>query len=536
MSDLEQSYRDLEISPFSSKQEVRAAYKRLVNAWHPDRLEHNPALRAIATEQLKIINGAYSAIQDAGFPSAPKQKETARPRPEPPPASTRCPWCNVKNRTGNPPPVEALRCGACKRPFRVEPHTGHGIRVEVQPPEDAHEGGAPHRVPPEPPHERRAEPATASAKADNSALAAGCFAAGMIALILFALVISPSGTQQTTNTAPIAGTAEGANATALNNLGNQAADRGDWPQAVFHYERAAALSPLDGVIQGNLGIAYARMQRFDLAIPALGKAIAVPASTDRMAELLLWLSVSHTGLRQFSEGLQYAHQVVYLVPTSDEGHYWMAVALSGRGQSTNAITEASIALELNRDHAGARSLLKRLTGEPANSRTHNQATSFIEPSIASEAPRPAEAAPTPRPRAPFIAIPSAGRWANSSLSVTEREHYLQACLSADAESKGLASNGYRYECDEENLTAVQATVLLVHRLLNDGRWDEVISLIRRARAQYPEFGARVPGLVATAKTLGQSEVAYCLDPSNDVIRTEFEASGRRPEGYCDESR
>src|SRR5258708_15586396 len=121
MTDLKQCYHELEVGPFSSKEEVREAYKLLVNVWHPDRFENNPDLRARAEERFKRINAAYSQIQDAGFPSQP---ERVTPEPvapaEPPPFLAQCPWCEVPNRIGRDRRTEVLRCGACKHEFRLE--------------------------------------------------------------------------------------------------------------------------------------------------------------------------------------------------------------------------------------------------------------------------------------------------------------------------------------------------------------------------------------------------------------------------------
>jgi tetratricopeptide (TPR) repeat protein len=65
MSDIQASYRLLEVSPDASPVEVRKAYLFLVNIWHPDRFVHEPNVQDRVEEKLKAINEAYQAIKDA---------------------------------------------------------------------------------------------------------------------------------------------------------------------------------------------------------------------------------------------------------------------------------------------------------------------------------------------------------------------------------------------------------------------------------------------------------------------------------------
>ena len=46
----------------SSFEELKEAYKDLVNVWHPDRFENRPRLKAKAEEKLKEINSAYEQL------------------------------------------------------------------------------------------------------------------------------------------------------------------------------------------------------------------------------------------------------------------------------------------------------------------------------------------------------------------------------------------------------------------------------------------------------------------------------------------
>ncbi len=56
------SYRHLEISPGSSWQEVRRAYKGLVKKWHPDHFHNDAKTQSIAAEKIKEINCAFDLL------------------------------------------------------------------------------------------------------------------------------------------------------------------------------------------------------------------------------------------------------------------------------------------------------------------------------------------------------------------------------------------------------------------------------------------------------------------------------------------
>jgi curved DNA-binding protein CbpA len=69
--DLERCYEVLEIERNASAEEIRRAYKDIVNVWHPDRFANNPRLREKAEKKLKEINTAYEALNSmlsAGSP------------------------------------------------------------------------------------------------------------------------------------------------------------------------------------------------------------------------------------------------------------------------------------------------------------------------------------------------------------------------------------------------------------------------------------------------------------------------------------
>jgi tetratricopeptide (TPR) repeat protein len=62
---LEECYRLLEVPHGASAEEIRKAYRLLVNVWHPDRFEHSSELRAAAQQKLQAINLAYERIREA---------------------------------------------------------------------------------------------------------------------------------------------------------------------------------------------------------------------------------------------------------------------------------------------------------------------------------------------------------------------------------------------------------------------------------------------------------------------------------------
>jgi curved DNA-binding protein CbpA len=63
MENLEGCFRTLELKPNASPEEVKIAYRELVQVWHPDRFQNNLALRNKAEEKLKSINLAYEQLR-----------------------------------------------------------------------------------------------------------------------------------------------------------------------------------------------------------------------------------------------------------------------------------------------------------------------------------------------------------------------------------------------------------------------------------------------------------------------------------------
>jgi hypothetical protein len=81
--DIRTCYETLELHPDASIEDVKQAYRDMVNIWHPDRVSNNARLKQKAEEKLKQINAAYEEIlSHLNTPQkGPVAVETA-PRPE----------------------------------------------------------------------------------------------------------------------------------------------------------------------------------------------------------------------------------------------------------------------------------------------------------------------------------------------------------------------------------------------------------------------------------------------------------------------
>lgn len=69
------AYAELGLAPGATKSEVKAAWRRLVSQWHPDR-----NAQAGAVGRMQRINLAFEALRQAGFPPAVAAAAAHRPR------------------------------------------------------------------------------------------------------------------------------------------------------------------------------------------------------------------------------------------------------------------------------------------------------------------------------------------------------------------------------------------------------------------------------------------------------------------------
>jgi len=62
-NEIDKCYQTLGLNPRAPEEEIKQAYRDLVNVWHPDRFPHNQRLRKKATEKLREINAAYENLR-----------------------------------------------------------------------------------------------------------------------------------------------------------------------------------------------------------------------------------------------------------------------------------------------------------------------------------------------------------------------------------------------------------------------------------------------------------------------------------------
>lgn len=62
-SQLSRWYETLEVTPSTSDDEIRRAYRRLINRYHPDRFAAHPEKLAAATEVARKLTEAYNGIR-----------------------------------------------------------------------------------------------------------------------------------------------------------------------------------------------------------------------------------------------------------------------------------------------------------------------------------------------------------------------------------------------------------------------------------------------------------------------------------------
>ena len=83
--ELQRCFQILELDSTASIDEVRQAYKDIVNVWHPDRFSHNARLKQKAEAKLKQVNVAYEEVTSFLSPEKemePAQKESSRAKTE----------------------------------------------------------------------------------------------------------------------------------------------------------------------------------------------------------------------------------------------------------------------------------------------------------------------------------------------------------------------------------------------------------------------------------------------------------------------
>lgn len=76
MGDVDRYYKILELEPGALPEQVKQAYRDLVNVWHPDRFAHDSRLQQKAEEKLKEINEAYERLRAIGPASSVRNSQS----------------------------------------------------------------------------------------------------------------------------------------------------------------------------------------------------------------------------------------------------------------------------------------------------------------------------------------------------------------------------------------------------------------------------------------------------------------------------
>src|SRR5438132_1347637 len=105
-------YEILGVQPTATAEEIKARYRFLSHAYHPDKFGENEAHRKAAEEDFKRINEAYENLSnplerakfDAARQSTLRPAQQSRPTYEPPPGPYEHTYPRTSRRTEQPPP------------------------------------------------------------------------------------------------------------------------------------------------------------------------------------------------------------------------------------------------------------------------------------------------------------------------------------------------------------------------------------------------------------------------------------------------
>jgi len=126
MNEISRCCRVLNVKPGASLEEVKEAYRDLVQVWHPDRFSEKERLQNRAQEQLKEINLAYeyltaNAFQDGFLVEPPEEKEIGAQEVEP--TTAQDPASSQTGSSGAEPPFDspdqAAQPGAARKTLWV---------------------------------------------------------------------------------------------------------------------------------------------------------------------------------------------------------------------------------------------------------------------------------------------------------------------------------------------------------------------------------------------------------------------------------
>jgi len=141
---METYYSILEIPESATPEEIKQAYRLLLQVWHPDRFHHSPDLLAKAEKKTREINAAFDTLSnpalkqryDEGRPAGRVRQEQHKRKPSGGEArTTQCPnsVCNSVLRV-NAKTVGIVTCPSCRTTFRYDPERDE--KWDINPPEE----------------------------------------------------------------------------------------------------------------------------------------------------------------------------------------------------------------------------------------------------------------------------------------------------------------------------------------------------------------------------------------------------------------
>ncbi|HXD51111.1 MAG TPA: tetratricopeptide repeat protein, partial [Burkholderiales bacterium] len=134
-----------------------------------------------------------------------------------------------------------------------------------------------------------------------------------------------------------------ANARAHNNLGMFLAERGQYAEALAHFDEACRLNPEDPLAQNNLGLTLANQGRLGEAIPLYLNALErKPDYTD--AHFNLGRALTAQG--DFEAAKAHFMATLKLDPTYAEAYFGWALALKQQGRAAEAVAPLRRVVEL----------------------------------------------------------------------------------------------------------------------------------------------------------------------------------------------
>ncbi len=124
--------------------------------------------------------------------------------------------------------------------------------------------------------------------------------------------------------------------------------RGDWREALFHYDLACRLNPKRASAHYNIGLTLLKLHRLDHALAQFAEAVRLDPGY-AAAEYETALALLLAGRPQ--EALPHFQRTIELAPRMAEAQYEWGVALARLGQPADAIPHYRAALQFGSGHA-----------------------------------------------------------------------------------------------------------------------------------------------------------------------------------------